>query len=262
MLQELFNLPANLPVVASEHGADVDNFIIYIHWLMAALFIGWSSYYIYVLWRFNGKKNKKADYHGARTHVSSYLEVAVAIVEVVLLTAFAIPMWAKVVEEVPKPEESTQIRVMAQQFAWNFMHPGADDKFGKQAFDLVSEENKFGRDLEDENGKDDIFTLNEIHLPVDKKVVFHTSSLDVIHSFKVIAMRICQDTIPGMSIPVWCEPLKVGRYQINCAQLCGNGHTAMTGGFLNVDSQEDYDAWLAQNTPADGEEGAGALSFE
>lgn len=261
-MQELFNLTSNLPVIASEHGQDVDNFIIYIHWLMAALFIGWTGYYLYVLWRFNGKKNKKADYHGARTHASTYLEIAVAIVEVILLVGFAIPLWAKVVDQVPKPEESTQIRVMAEQFNWNFMHPGADDKFGKQAFEHVAPDNKFGRDLEDPNGKDDIFTLNNIHLPIDKNVVFHVSSLDVIHSFKVIALRVCQDAIPGMSITVWCKPLQAGRYQINCAQLCGQGHTAMTGGFLNVDTQEDYDAWLLQNTPV--EEGAegGADLFE
>ena len=125
----------------------------------------------------------------------------------------------------------------------------------------MDETNKFGRDLEDPNGKDDIFTLNEIHLPVEKEVVFHVSSLDVIHSFKVIALRMCQDAIPGLSIPVWSKPLKEGRYQINCAQLCGNGHSAMTGGFLNIDSQSDYDSWLAVSTPADGA-AAGAGAFE
>mgnify|MGYP001250574619 CR=1 FL=1 len=55
MFQELLSMP----VVASEHGQDVDNFIIYIHWLMAALFIGWTSYYLYALFRFRESKNKK-----------------------------------------------------------------------------------------------------------------------------------------------------------------------------------------------------------
>jgi len=256
----MFEKLLSLPVVASEHGKDVDNFIIYIHWLMGALFVGWSAYYLYVLWRFRGSRNKKADYHGARTHASTYLEVAVAIVEVVLLTLFAIPLWAKVVDQVPGQDEALHVRVMAQQFGWNFMHPGADDKFGNQEFELVSEENKFGRDLDDPNGKDDIFTYNDIHVPNKKPVVFHVSSLDVIHSFKVIALRVCQDAIPGMSIPVWCEPNQAGRYQINCAQLCGNGHTVMTGGFLTIDSQEDYDSWIVQNTPT--ADGGAAAVFE
>ncbi|MFL2922614.1 MAG: hypothetical protein ACJ0BN_09385 [Limisphaerales bacterium] len=77
----------------------------------------------------------------------------------------------------PPADQSTEVRVMAQQFGWNFMHPGADGTFGKQQFELVSEDNKFGRDLEDSFGKDDIFTLNEIHIPVDKPVIFHISSL-------------------------------------------------------------------------------------
>ena len=256
MFQELLSMP----VVASEHGQDVDNFIIYIHWLMGALFIGWTSYYLYALFRFRESKNKKADYVGSRSHATSWLELAVAGVEAVLLLGFAIPLWAKVVESMPPADQSTEVRVMAQQFGWNFMHPGADETFGKQQFELVSEDNKFGRDLEDSFGKDDIFTLNEIHIPVDKPVIFHISSLDVIHSFKVIALRICQDAIPGMSIPSWCIPNKTGRYQINCAQLCGNGHSAMTAGFLSIDSTEDYDSWLVQNTPADGE--GGGMSFE
>lgn len=260
---KVFNLNwmSHLPVDASDRAQDLDTFIRYIHYLMLALFVGWSSYYLYVLWKFGINKPKKADYRGAQGHASTYIEIIVAGVEVILLVVFAIPLWAKVVADVPTPEESTQIRVMAQQFGWNFMHPGQDDLFGQQRFDLVDETNKFGRDLEDLNGKDDIFTLNEIHLPVEKEVVFHVSSLDVIHSFKVIALRMCQDAIPGLSIPVWCKPLKEGRFQINCAQLCGNGHSAMTGGFLNIDSQPDYDSWLAVNTPADGA-AAGAGAFE
>jgi cytochrome c oxidase subunit 2 len=255
MIKELLSLP----VLASEHGKDVDNFIIYIHWLMVVLFIGWTGYYLYALWRFRSTKNKKADYIGLRGHSTTALEVAVAAVEVVLLIGFAIPLWAKVVDTMPT-EETTQIRVMAQQFGWNFLHPGQDAKFGAQNFEFVSEENKLGRDLEDEHGKDDIQTMNEIHLPVDTPVVFHISSLDVIHSFKVIALRVCQDAIPGLSIPTWCTPTQAGRYQINCAQLCGNGHSAMIGGFLSVDSAEDYASWLEENTPADGD--SGVLSFE
>lgn len=259
MFQELLSLP----VVASEHGEQVDKFIIYIHWLMVALFIGWTSYYLYVLYRFRASKNKKADYVGSRSHATSYIELAVAGVEAVLLVGFAIPLWAKVVDTMPSATDEnppTEVRVMAQQFGWNFMHPGVDSVFGKQQFELVSEENKFGRDLEDEFGKDDIFTLNDIHIPIDKPVIFHISSMDVIHSFKVIALRVCQDAVPGMSIPTWCTPTKEGRYQINCAQLCGNGHSAMTLGFLTIDSRDDYDSWLVQNTPADGE--GGGLSFE
>jgi cytochrome c oxidase subunit II len=57
-------------------------------------------------------------------------------------------------------------------------------------------------------------------------------------------MRTCQDAIPGLRIPCWFTPTKIGRYQINCAQLCGSGHSGMTGGFLTVESQADFNKWI------------------
>ena len=84
---------------------------------------------------------------------------------------------------------------------------------------------------------------------VNKPVIAYISSKDVIHSFKIIAMRVTQDAIPGMRVPVWFTPTIVGTYQINCAQLCGNSHSAMTGGSLVVQTQADFDKWLATKTP-------------
>jgi cytochrome c oxidase subunit 2 len=69
-------------------------------------------------------------------------------------------------------------------------------------------------------------------------------SKDVIHSLKLVAMRVTQDAIPGLRIPFTFTPTKLGRFQIECAQLCGNGHAAMAGGFIVVQSQKDFDAWL------------------
>ena len=94
-----------------------------------------------------------------------------------------------------------------------------------------------------------------MHVPVNKPVICYISSKDVIHSFKVIAMRVTQDAIPGMRIPVWFTPTKEGRYQINCAQLCGNAHSAMATGMLVVESQAAFDKWLASKAGA-------ATSFE
>jgi len=86
-------------------------------------------------------------------------------------------------------------------------------------------------------------------VPVNKPVIIYISSKDVIHSFKVLAMRVTQDAIPGMRIPIHFTPTKEGRYQINCAQLCGNGHSSMSAGMLVVESQGAFDKWLASKTP-------------
>lgn len=239
-----------LPVNTSEHGKDVDNLIIYVHWLMIALFVGWTAYFLYALWRFRASRNPKADYLGVKSHSATYIEGAVALVEAVLLIFLAVPLWSKAVDKFPSESESTVIRVIAQQFGWNNRYPGKDGVFGKQEFNLVTPENRFGFDANDPNGKDDILTQNDIHVPVNKPVVIHLTSMDVIHSLKIIAFRVTQDAIPGMRIPVWFKPLKTGRYQINCAQLCGQGHYSMSMGFVTVDPPEKYEEWLAAKTKA------------
>jgi cytochrome c oxidase subunit 2 len=141
----------------------VDKFIIYIHYLMIALFIGWSAYFLYAIWRFRSSRHPKADYVGVTSHASSYLELAVAAVEVVLLVLFAIPLWAKVVDHYPDQDKAQLIRVTAQQFSWSGRYPGPDGKFGKQDISLVSTTNKMGLlqlnddfKKDDPDGKDDI----------------------------------------------------------------------------------------------------------
>jgi cytochrome c oxidase subunit 2 len=115
---------------------------------------------------------------------------------------------------------------------------------------FVSSDNVFGVDPADPKGKDDVQVLNEIHVPVNKPVICYVSSKDVIHSFRVVAMRVTQDAIPGMRIPTWFKPTKIGTYQIYCAQLCGNGHASMAGGRLVVQSQDDFNKWLASKSGA------------
>ncbi len=244
-----------LPPLASENGQDVDNLIIYVHWLMLALFLGWIIYFFYAVNRFRSSRNPKADYVGVRNHASSYIELAVAAVEAVLLIFIAVPLWAKAVDKFPAAKDSTVIQVVAEQYNWNARYAGPDGVFGMQDMKFVSESNKFGVDPTDVNGKDDIQVLNEIHVPVGKPVIIYLSSKDVIHSLKIIAMRVCQDAIPGLRIPCWFVPTQVGRYQINCAQLCGGGHASMTHGFLTIESQADYDKWLKSKSGA-------ATSFE
>lgn len=259
-MHKFFSDLLGLPPLASEHGVYVDDLIIYVHWLMIALFIGWLSYFAYALFRFHRSRNPKADYLGVRNHASNYIEVVVALIEAVLLIGVAVPMWAKTwVGETPDEKNSTVIQIVAQQFAWNVRYPGKDGIFGKQDMRFVTTDNSFGVDPNDPAGKDDVVTMNDLHVVVNKPVLIRLSSKDVIHSFKVIAMRVTQDAIPGMRIPIHFKPTKVGRYQINCAQLCGQGHATMANGYMTVETQEDFDKWLAKQ-PTAGASGGG--SFE
>ena len=237
-----------LPELASSNGRAVDDLMVYVHWLMLVLFVGWIIYFGYVLFRFNDARHRKASYEGSTSRIPKYTELAVVLVEAVLLLGIAIPLWAKNVQQFPDAKDATVIQIVAQQFAWNARYPGVDGKFGRQDMKLVADNNVFGVDPADAAGKDDVQVFNEIHVPVDKPVLIYLSSKDVIHSLKLVAMRITQDAIPGLRIPLTFTPTKIGRYQIECAQLCGNGHAAMSGGFVVVQSKEDYAAWLASKS--------------
>lgn len=247
------------PVLASQHGAEVDSFMVWVHWLMIALFIGWMVYFLYTLYRFRASRNPKADHIGVKSHASNYIEGAVIIAEAVLLFGLAIPLWAKAVDQFPKESESTVIRVTAEQFSWNSRYPGADGKFGAQAFALVSSTNTFGIDYNDPAAADDVVPpMKDIRVPVNKPVIVHLSSKDVIHSFKILPLRITLDAFPGMRIPLHFKPTKVGQYQIQCAQLCGNGHYSMNG-FFTVETQEDFDKWFSEKSAS---AASTATSFE
>jgi cytochrome c oxidase subunit 2 len=130
-------------------------------------------------------------------------------------------------------------------------YPGLDGEFGNRDISLVTTDNPWGLDKTDAKGKDDFNTTDEIHVVVNRPVIITITSKDVIHSFKVIAMRVTQDAIPGVPIPVHFTPTTVGLYQINCA------HYSMSHGRLYVDTQEDYDKWVAAKS-----KGGGATSFE
>jgi len=233
-----------LPEVASAHGGQIDHVILLTHYLMAILFVGWSAYFIYTLIRFRQSKNPKADFRGVTGSFSTYVEVGVVIAEIVLLVGFSIPLWAKLVVELPDPKNATEIRVVGEQFVWNIHYPGLDGKFGKTKPDLVdAASNPLGLDSSDPNSKDDLTTVNQMHVPLGKPVLVYITSKDVIHSFSLTEMRVKHDAIPGMSLPVTFTPIKIGNWEIACAQLCGLGHYRMRG-YLTVETQETFNAWM------------------
>ena len=234
-----------LPVQASAHAGDIDQMIVLIHYLMFILFIGWGIYFVWVLIRFRAAAHPRADYTGVTSHTSSYLEIGVAVIEAVLLIGFAIPAWANRVNEFPPESESTVVRMIARQFEWHAHYPGPDGRFGRRDLSLITPTNVVGLDRADPHAGDDIVSINRMNLPVDKPAIIYLSTQDVIHSLGIAEMRVKQDAIPGMEIPVWFEPTRTGDYQINCSQLCGLGHYRMKAE-VSVQSQAEFDAWLAE----------------
>ncbi len=271
-----------LPVNAVSHGIMMDMVLGWVHWVMFILFAGWGLYLFIALIKFNSKSNPKADYNGVQSHYSQFAEIGVIIIEAFLLVGLSIPLWSQMRTTVPDSDEAVQIRVVAQQFAWNIHYPGADGEFGDTDINLVDEESNPIGLVRDGAGADDIVTLNQLHLPVNQQVLIYLSSKDVIHSFGIPEMRVKQDALPGMTIPVYFTPTMTsaefinkikdtnryspsGNYmglgqetweifneekknefrgfQIACAQLCGNSHYKMRG-FVTVETEEEFNAWL------------------
>jgi cytochrome c oxidase subunit 2 len=239
-----------LPVDISTHGAEIDYIITILHWFMLALFIGWGGFMLFSLIKFRARPGHTADYHGARTHVSSYLEVGIVAIEVIVLVVLSIPVWNTIKSNPPTSQEADiVVRVVGEQFAWNIHYPGVDGKFGKTDINLVNSNNPLGIDSADPAAKDDVTTINQFHFPVGKKVLMHLTSKDVIHSFSMPIMRVKQDAIPGMTVPLWFEAKDTGEGEIGCAQLCGLGHYRMKG-YFSVDTDEEYDAWMKEQVEA------------
>ena len=231
---------------AAKASAELDHMLGLVHWLMLLLFVIWAPFFIYTLIRFRAKKNPVANYKGVQSRMSSYLEVGIVVAEVVLLFGFAFPQWAMLKHDFPPEADATVVHVISEQFAWNIHYPGPDGLFGRRDVNLVNlSSNPVGLDPNDPNGQDDITTVNELHLPVDRPVIVHLSSKDVIHSFGLPVMRVKQDAIPGLTIPIWFEPTQTGEWEIACAQLCGLSHYRMRG-YLTVHSGADFDAWLQE----------------
>lgn len=243
------------PPAASEHAAQVDALIDFMHWFMAFIFVGWAIFFVWCLFKFRQKAGHRADPVPIKAKAAKYSEVAVAAFEAVLLLAFSIPIWAAAKNTIPEDTEATfHVRIVAQQFAWNIHYPGPDGKFGKTDVKLIDPAalNPIGLDLDDPAGDDDIVAVNDLRVPVNTPVRIDLSSMDVIHSLFFPVMRVKQDAIPGMTIPVWFTPTEVRRSEIQCAQLCGNNHSIMRG-FLTVHPTEDmdhpartFDEWYAE----------------
>ena len=189
LINEFLGQPPN----ASEHGFQIDHIIEFSHWFMAALFFGWSAFFVFVLIRFHKSRHPKADHSGVRSGISTHLEFSCVLIEAVLLIGFAIPLWAERVNEFPTTQDAILVHVVGQQFNWTFHLPGPDGQFGRRDINLVTNSNPLGLDPNDPSGKDDLVVLGELHVPVNRPVIIELSSKDVIHNFDLPHMRIAAD---------------------------------------------------------------------
>ena len=251
-----------LPPLASAHGGQIDGMLGWVHVFMFVLFVGWGGFFTYCLVRFRRSRHPVANYTGVTSHASTYSEIGVVVVEAVLLFGFAIPLWAARVDRTPPASEALVVQVTGEQFAWNIHYAGPDAVFGRTDIKLLDlQSNPVGLDRSDPAAADDVTTVNQLYLPVNKPIIVRLRSKDVIHSFGVPEFRVKQDAVPGFTIPVWFVPnvttaemrTRTGnpefQYEIACAQLCGLGHYRMRG-FVTILSTGEFQKWMADQTAA------------
>jgi cytochrome c oxidase subunit II len=234
-----------LPIDISTHGEKIDFLIRFFHVMMLVLFVGWLIYFCLALYRFRARPGHKATYKLNHFKTPTYIEVGVAVLEIGLLAGFSYPIMNSYHNELPQKGEALEVRVVAEQFAWNVHYPGPDGRFGRTDPSFM-EDHIVGLDPDDPAGQDDIAVINQFHVPVNQPVIVHLSSKDVIHSFALPVARIKQDTVPGQTASVWFEATQTGEFEIACAQLCGLGHYRMKGFFV-VETPEAFQAFLKES---------------
>jgi len=239
-------IPGWFPEQISEHGGAIDQQFVRTLVVVAISFISAQVTLGYFIWRFRDRGEGKAIY----THGSVKLEIGLMLLTAVVfvtLAAMGQKVWAQLhLKEAP--QDAVQIEVTAQQFAWNIRYPGADGKFGKTGVKFIDDQtNPVGVDPGDPAGRDDVVSVNRMAIPVNRPIQVTLRSKDVTHSFFVPALRIKQDTVPGMLIPIHFKAMKTGEYEIACAELCGLTHFKMKG-YLMVMTDQEFEAWLKERS--------------
>lgn len=212
----------------STFAGDIDAVVTLITALVGFWFIVAQAALIGFCVYFRRRKGRRAQYVSGGGK-SELLWVVIPLVLIIACDVYIAvvdgAVWTKVKQNLPDPDRV--VRVIGQQWAWTFVHPGPDEKL---------------------DTADDITTVGDLHVEVGKVYHFELTSLDVLHSFSVPVFRLKQDAIPGRTIVGWFEATGTGTYDIQCTEICGIGHGLMPGR-ITIETPENHTAWLTERSP-------------
>ena len=214
-------LPSNwMPPNKSDLGEEIDKMLIIIAALTTAVMVGvfiCMAAFLY-LYRERPGSGRKARY----THGNNTVEIIWTVIPSLILVVLAFmsnTRWADA-KKIPPKGETNEYRIVGKQFAWEIYYPGRDGTL---------------------KSDDDFKIDGMLYLEQGVPALITLASDDVIHSLSFPDFRIKQDAMPGREVKVWFTPRETGRFQIACAEFCGNGHTGMKAS-LEVLSSEDFAA--------------------
>jgi cytochrome c oxidase subunit 2 len=226
------------PPSISEHGPAYDRQFILTIVVVGVAFVAAQGALGYAVWRFRdtGEGTRAVYSHGNNRMEIIWTGVTAAIFITVALLGQKV-WWDLHMQGAPAG--SNHVRVLAQQFQWNFHYAGPDGKFGRTDPRKISDEsiNYIGLDSADPASADDSVTQTLV-TQVGRPVELNLASRDVTHSFWVPQLRFKQDAVPGLDVKVHFTPQTVGQYEIACAELCGQQHYKMRSYMLVVPADE------------------------
>lgn len=214
-------------VQASTYAGNIDGLITLIVVLVGFWFLLAEGIFFWLIWRFRARPGEKSQYlTGKEKHVKRWVTIPHALVLVcdVFIIIGSVRVWYNIKQQLP--EADSTIRIIGQQWAWTFQHPGPDNVL---------------------DTADDIFTVDRMHVEVEKTYHFRLESRDVLHSFSVPVFRLKQDAVPGRAITGWFRPTRTGEHDIQCAEICGIGHGVMAAR-IHIEDADTHARWIAENS--------------
>ena len=243
---------------ASDHGEKIDFMLIItiavtgVVFLLTQILLFWFAY----KYQFS---ERRTVYYFPHNNKLELIWTVVPAIFLTLLVGLGLFYWFKITGDAPK--DAQIVEITGKQFNWMMRYPGKDNILGRKNYRLTdaSNGNALGVDWEDGASHDDI-EATEMHLVVGKPVQLVINAQDVIHDVGLVHFRLKMDAVPGIPTTLWFTPLyttaqmkeitgnKEFVYEISCDQVCGSGHYSMRGVII-VETQEEYDAWLASKKP-------------
>ncbi len=216
--------------------SQITDFHTYVNVIIFAIALFVLALMIYVMVRFNEKRNPEP----SRTSHNTTLEVAWTVIPIFILVAIAIPSFRLLFAQYDFPKADVTITATGNQWYWSYEYP--DEGI---SFDSI-----MVPDSELKPGQPRLLAVNnEVVVPVGANVVVGLKSNDVIHNWAMPSFGIKLDAVPGRLQQTWFRATKEGWFYGQCSELCGRNHAFMPIA-VRVVSQEEYDDWVAQNKSA------------
>lgn len=201
------------PEQASTFAWQVDGLYFYLLAISAFFTIGIVAAIVFFFIKY-GEKEKFTN--GAEIHGSIALETTWSIIPFIISMTIFLGGAVVYYNQYRVPTDAMEIYVVGKQWMWKIQHGTGQRE------------------------------INDLHVPVGRKIKLTMTTEDVLHDFYIPAFRTKADVIPGRYSTIWFEATKPGKYRIYCAEYCGLNHSGM-GGWVYVMEQSDFDNWLSGN---------------